>query len=465
MAGGPSRRVFLSSLAVAAAPAATRKRNILLLIADDLGRQLGCYGDSAAITPNIDMLASEGVRFTNAFATTASCSPSRSVMLTGLFNHSNGTYGLAQARHNFHLLPGVQPLPTLLKSAGYRTGVIGKLHVNAGFAWDLEDQGDTKQVYDMAGKARSFIAAGGDKPWYLHVGYGDPHREGSGFGNYKTHRGVTPRKFDPKTIPVPEFLPANDATRADLADYYEAVNRLDQGVGQILQVLKETGQLDSTLIVFLSDNGIPFANAKTGLYDAGVRLPFIVRAPEQKKRGIVNESLISWVDLVPTFLEWSGAKGPDYKLPGRSWLPILETGKAAGWDQVLLSHTFHGVPMFYPMRGLRNERYKYIRNLFPEIQFPHASDLWGSKTWQEVERTKITRIGQRTLDAYLHRPPEELYDVLSDPLEVRNLASLQEHQSSLTKFREIVDAWRKESNDPWVIHDTYNKRVPAANAR
>jgi N-sulfoglucosamine sulfohydrolase len=430
-----------------------------------LGRELGCYGDSAAVTPNIDRLAAEGTRFTNAFATTASCSPSRSVMLTGLFNHSNGTYGLAQTVHNFHLTSQVQTLPVLLKASGYQTGVLGKLHVNGRFDWDTDDQRGTKHVTDIAEKAKDFIQNSGSRPWYLHIGFGDPHREGKGFGNEHRYRDVTPRKFDPDKIPVPEYLPNNPATRADLADYYEAVHRLDQGVGKLLAVLEETGQLANTLVVFSSDNGIPFANAKTGLYDAGVRLPFIVRSPEQAKRGIVNDALISFIDLVPSFLEWSGAKGPaSYELPGRSWLGILDRETAPERERVFLSHTFHGVPMFYPMRGIRTRRYKYIRNLFPEIQFPHASDLWGSKTWQEVERAGIERIGQRSLDAYLHRPPEELYDITSDPLEVRNLVGSKEHDTVLAELRSAVGAWRKQTNDPWNVHDTYNKRRPATPA-
>jgi N-sulfoglucosamine sulfohydrolase len=354
-----SRRSFMGALAAAASATGQSqhgRRNILLMIADDLGRQLACYGDGAAVTPHIDQLAREGTRFTNAFATTASCSPSRSVMLTGLFNHSNGTYGLAHAFHNFQLTSDVQTLPALLKRSGYRTGVLGKLHVNGSFNWDLDDQEGPKHVTEIADKAKSFIVASGDRPWYLHVGYGDPHREGAGFGNEHSYRGVKPRKFDPATIPVPEYLPDNPATRVDLADYYEAVHRLDQGVGQLMDVLKRTGQLDHTLVVFVSDNGIPFANAKTGLYDAGVRLPFIVRSPEQNKRGVVNDALISWVDLVPAFLEWTRASRPVYDLPGRSWLPLLEQEHAADRERVFLSHTFHGVPMFYPMRGVRTRK-------------------------------------------------------------------------------------------------------------
>lgn len=455
-----NRRNFLSfSAASGLAPAtqSSRPRNVLLLIADDLGLHTGTYGDPTAVTPNLDRLAREGVRFTNAFCTTASCSASRSVILSGLQNHANGQYGHAHAEHHFAYLDKVKPLSALLKDAGYRTGVIGKLHVNPSerFRWDYDKQGGGRNVYEMAQQAKAFIQSAGAASWYLHVGFTDPHRAANGFAN-RPYPGVQSRKFDPSKVTVPGFLPDAPPVREELAEYYEAIHRLDQGVGFFLDVLEQTKQAQNTLVIFISDNGMPFPNAKTNCYDAGLRLPLIVRAPGQSRRGLVNHAMVSWTDLTPTILDWAGAKGPDYPLHGKSWLPVLEQENPPEWDQIYFSHTFHEITMYYPVRGMRTKRYKYIHNLFPELEFPHASDLWASKTWQFVRRQGPEgKLGQRPVKQYLRRDPEELYDVTNDPNEVRNLAGSAQHQAILAETRRKVRQYRKETADPWMILDNY----------
>ncbi len=456
-----TRRQFLAAagIAPAFAQAAGRPKNILYLIADDLGLHTGEYGDATARTPNLDRLAREGVRFTQAFCTTASCSASRSVMLTGLQNHANGQFGHAHDFHNQRLRGFVKPLPRLLSSAGYRTGVVGKLHVNPSdtFGWDLDSQGGSRNVYDMAQRARKFIQGSGDRPWYLHVGYSDPHRAGKGFGN-TDYPNVKRMPFDAAKIKVPSFLPDNPPTRREVAEYYEAANRLDQGIGFILDVLKETNQLENTLIMFYSDNGMPFPNAKTNTYDAGIHLPLIVRSPHQSRRGLVNRSMVTWADLVPTVLDWTGVAPPEYPLHGRSFLPILEQEQAAGWDEIFFSHTFHEMTMYYPMRGMRTRQYKYIHNLFPELEYPHASDLWESATWQSLlPQGPEAKCGGRPVKRYLHRDGEELYDISKDPDEVNNLAALPQHRELLRSMRTKVRAWRRQTNDPWLILDNYKK--------
>lgn len=421
---------------------APARRNILLIVADDLGLTLGCYDDPNARTPNLDRLAREGTRFVNAFATTASCSPSRSVMLTGLYNHTNGQYGLGQADHNFYMKPNVVPCSRLVKAAGYKTAVIGKFHVNppAAFQWDLKDEGDTFDVASLAARVKKFAAGAGEQPWYIHLGFGDPHR-GPG-ARFHVDGEVT---FDAAKIRVPAHLPDTAATRADLAEYYTAVEKLDRGVGLVLDSIN----LEETLVVFISDNGMPMPNAKTTLYDAGVHLPMIARVPGAKK-GVVSRAMVSYTDLVPTFLDWAQAKGPAYALPGKSFLPVVEQADPAGWDKVYLSHTFHGVNMYYPMRGVRTKRFKYLRNLYPELTFPHASDLSGSATWQGFAKSGAKVYGKRPIDAYLHRPAEELYDVVADPDEVKNLAADPAHRATLEALRADVLAWRKSTKDPWL---------------
>jgi N-sulfoglucosamine sulfohydrolase len=181
------RREFLMGLGGAPSVLGQSRvsKNVLLLIADDLGLHTGTYGDRTARTPNLDKLASEGVRFTNAYCTTASCSASRSVIHSGLHNHANGQYGHAHDFHHFAYLPPVRPVSSLLKDAGYRTGVIGKMHVNPieRFRWDLDSQAGGRDVMGMADRAKKFIADSGGKPWFLQMGYEDPHRAAKGFAN------------------------------------------------------------------------------------------------------------------------------------------------------------------------------------------------------------------------------------------------------------------------------------------
>jgi N-sulfoglucosamine sulfohydrolase len=437
------RRTFLATSLSALAQTPTRRPNIVLLVADDLGLSLGSYGDRNARTPNLDQLAREGVRFTNAFATTASCSPSRSTMLTGLYNHTNGQYGLAQGDHNFHLKAGVTPFARLAKDAGYRTAVIGKFHVNppGAFDWDVRQEGDAFDVDSMNERVRKFVGSGNQAPFYLHAGFGDPHRG-------PDSRFAVDRKtsFDPNEIKVPSFLADTPAAREDLAEYYEAVRRLDRGVGLIVETLKAAGQLENTLLVFISDNGMPFPNAKTNLYDSGIHLPMIARGPGLPA-GKTCAAMTNWADLVPAFLDFAGiAKAAG--LPGRSWRRAAAEENPAGWDRVFLTHTFHGVNMFYPIRGVRTRRYKYLNNLNPELEFLHATDLANSPAWQG--RNPKLPMGRRQLRDYLRRPAEELYDLDADPDEIVNLAASPGSREILETLRQQVLGWRMQTKDPWL---------------
>jgi N-sulfoglucosamine sulfohydrolase len=313
----------------------------------------------------------------------------------------------------------------------------------------------------MAERARRFIQNCGPRPWYLHYGFGDPHRLGAAFGNDRKYPGVSSAIFNPNSIRVPSFLPDNPEVRAELAEYYEAANRLDQGVGFMLNLLRETGQLDNTLIIFLSDNGIPFANAKTNLYDAATHLPLIIRSPEQRRRGLVNNAMVSWTDIVPTILDWAGVKSPEYPLHGRSLLPVLEQENPQGWDSVYFSHTFHEVTMYFPMRGMRTRQFKYIRNIFPELEYPLATDLYSSRTWQSILRAgENALIGKRPVGLYLHRPYEELYDITRDPDEVDNLAPDPAYESTLKQLRAETHDFRTRTHDPWTLIGFYRGEPP-----
>ncbi|MDB5309725.1 MAG: hypothetical protein JWO38_3927 [Gemmataceae bacterium] len=432
---------------------AAGKKNVVLLVADDLGMQVGCYGDRVAKTPNIDQLAATGTRFTHGFASVSSCSPSRATLLTGMPTHMCGQYGLAHAEHNAHTFRKVKGLPALLGPAGYRSGVIAKLHVlpREVYPFDEEIAVNGRNVVQVAEKARAFVAGCGDKPFFLLVGFVDPHRAGAkGFGNEIQYpRGVPADAFDPKTVPVPPHLPDAPDVRAELADYYQSVARMDHGVALVLKVLEEAKQLDDTLVIFLSDNGMPFPGAKTTLYDAGVHLPLVVRKPGQKA-GVACGAMASWTDIAPTVLDWTGVRAPA-TLPGRSLLPVLEREKPAGWDVVYGSHQFHEITMYYPTRMVRTRQYKYLLNLAHQLPFPHAGDLWGSEAWQGILERGDKMMGRRPVAVYLNRPREELYDLNSDPDEVKNLATDPKYTDVLNDLRKECREWQEKTADPWLI--------------
>jgi N-sulfoglucosamine sulfohydrolase len=341
---------------VAAAP-----RNVILFVTDDQGQDAGCYGNPVLKTPNLDRLAAEGTRFKHAFCTTASCSASRSVILTGLHNHANGQYGHQHSYHHFSSFDNVQSLPALLGQAGYRTARIGKFHVapEAVYKFDVQLPGNARSPVAMADRCKDFIADPSDKPFFLYFCTADPHRGGGAaaelphrpnrFGNKpggQEYPGITPTRYDPKDVLVPPFLPDTPVCRAELAQYYQSVSRIDQGLGRLVRVLKDAGKYDDTLIIYISDHGIAFPGAKTTAYEPGLRAPCVVRNPYAGKRGVASEALVSWVDLTPTVLDFARAKLPKQaKFHGRSFLPILEEDKPQGWDEVFASHTFHEVTM------------------------------------------------------------------------------------------------------------------------
>ena len=424
------------------------KRNVLLMIGDDHGLDGGCFGNPAVATPNLDRLAAGGTRFASAFATVSSCSPSRSVILTGLYSHSNGQYGLAHAANNQVTQPWVWSLPRILNQAGYRTALIGKNHVQPKevypYQLDVEGPSVNRNVSNLAKQAGEFFAKD-DRPFFVVAAFHDPHRAGKGFANDPTYPDVKKTEYDPQAVRVPEFLPDDPQVRRDLAEYYQSVNRMDQGVGMLLAELERCGKAESTLVIYVSDNGIPFPGAKTNLYDAGIRLPLIVDIP-RGKGGVISGAMVSWIDIAPTVLEWTGTKAP-YELPGRSLLPILEQENPTGWDEIYASHVFHEVWMYYPMRAIRTRKYKLIWNLAHELDWPVASDIAGSPSQKAVER--LGNVGSRSLETYRHRPEYELYDVENDPQELKNLADDPQLAKMKSELLERLKKRMKDTKDPW----------------
>ncbi|OKL61911.1 hypothetical protein UA08_02625 [Talaromyces atroroseus] len=442
------------------------KRNVLLVIADDLGKTLGCYGDTTIRTPNIDSLAEQGTVFDNAFASTASCSGSRSVIYTGLHTHQNGQYGLSHYTHHFMTFDHVETAPKLLRDHGYLTGIIGKIHVGpmSIYPWEIVDESPTRDVNWVAGRAEAFFKSASEdgRPFFLTVGYMDPHRDHTrgGFGNGDEAVSAEDPLYDSNNVAVPTFLSDIPEVREELAEYYRSIARVDRGFGLIMQHLKQSGHDQDTLVMFMSDNGPPFLNSKTTLYDAGVRLPFIVRQPGVMTPDL-NPNMVSYIDILPTILDWAGyqpSSDTENKSPtrcGKSFLPIMtKTLLDDEWAKVFGSHTFHEITNYYPTRFIRTTRYKYHRNIAWKLDFPFSTDLYASLSWEGMRNVDgPVKIGWRTLESYINRPAEELFDMEKDPREVNNVAGDAAYADVLSQMRKDMEAWQRETRDPWLFRD------------
>ncbi len=443
--------------------------DILIIVSDDHGAgDLGCWGHPVVKTPNLDRLADDGTRFTHAFCTTASCSPSRSTILSGLHNHANGMYGLQHTYHHFQSFDNIVSLPVYLKRMGYRTARVGKFHLAPESVYKFETvlsegrannmQALGRSPVEMAETCNDFINSDDKRPFFLYYATDDPHRgipfdtwPGPNlFGNrpngYPKVKQIT---YDSDEVPVPSFLPDTPECRAELAQYYQSVSRMDQGVGRLLSMLQEAGVYDNTVIIYISDNGIAFPGAKTTVYDPGLRLPCIVRTPRQTHRNITSDAMISWVDIAPTILEMAGGIPEEADFHGRSFAGTVNGQRSSGFDEIYASHTFHEVTMYYPMRAVRTRRFKLIRNLAHELEFPFAADLKKSSAWQSVIRRGEQHYGKRTIEALLHRPEWELYDLDNDPYEVNNLAGDSRYRSDFDVLKKKLDDFRRRTDDPW----------------
>jgi len=334
------RRKILIFLAVSAAllpsPLEGAKRNLVLVVGDDHGLEAGCYGNPVIQTPNLDRLAAEGTRFDYAFCTTSSCSASRSVILTGLYNHATAHYGHEHGYNHFRTYENLTSLPVLLGEAGYRTCRVGKYHVapEAVYQFDQEIKASPRNGVEMADRCADFLKADDPRPFFLYFCVSDPHRGGgklqdlpyqpNRFGNPdKPYPGIHEIEYDPNEVIVPPYLPDTPECRQELAQYYQAVSRMDQGIGRLIERLKEAGVYDDTLVIYVSDNGIPFPGAKTTVYEPGIRLPCIVRNPYSDRRGTVTGAMVTWADITPTILDFSQVRMKRAAFHGRSFLAAM----------------------------------------------------------------------------------------------------------------------------------------------
>ena len=420
-------------LAALATGAQAQPANILIFIADDQGEgDLSIYGHPSLRTPNVDRLAREGMRFDNAFLTISSCSPSRASILTGRYPHSTGAEDLHMP------LPADQrTIARRLREENYYNISVGKWHLGPAEQrhWDVVVDCPGRETASEAIKALSGRPA--DRPFFFWVASKDPHRP--------FDEDAIPNPHDPADVVVPPYLPDHPLIRRDLALYYDEVTRFDAHVGEILAELGRQGVLDSTLIAYVSDNGMPFPRAKTTLYDSGIRTPMIVRFPGTVPAGTVQKGLFSVVDLAPTLLDLAG-----YSLDsaqGTSAAEMFRNPEAPGREAIYAEANWHDFEKF--TRAVRTERYLLVRNYYWERPLWNSVDSINSITWSGY--LQMQRAGRLTeAQEFIFREPrpyEELYDLQVDPLSLRNVAGEEAHRSALNSLRTLLDNWRVETGD------------------
>lgn len=430
----------------------SQRPDILLITSEDNGPEIGCYGDPCASTPNLDRLASGGVRFQNACITNPVCSPSRSSILTGLMPHQNGQIGLAT--HKYAMFEEWPNIVSIVKAAGYRTGIIGKIHVNPESAFPCDHRalrGSNFNKRDMsrfADAAERFITAS-DGPFFLMVNYPDAH-----FPLIKQYAGLPGKPLEENDVKTLPWVGADSRRlRAFTANYYNCLSRLDTGIGMLMKVLHRSDRAKNTLIVYLGDHGAQFSRGKCCLYEAGLRVPFIVSWPGRIEPGLVRNELVSAIDILPTLLHSAGLDGPD-NLPGRSLMPLCR-GEGVAWREFLFAEKDGCAPFWtHPKRSVRDKRFKLILNLRQDVPEPVCDAYRKGINAHFKAGTSAEELAaapdhvQRAYATWEKAPPVELYDLKNDPYEWYNLAGRPERAEIEKRLLAALAKWRSRTRDP-----------------
>ncbi|MAM46107.1 MAG: sulfatase [Planctomycetes bacterium] len=408
-------------------PLAAETPNIVWILGEDICPDLSCYGTKGVKTPHLDRLAAEGVRYTRAFTTSPVCSTSRSAMMTGMYQNAIGANQHRTA--NKKPLPShVIPFPFLLQKAGYHTGLMASRKLDLNFTHkskDLFPGGDWKNA--------------GDKPFMAQVTFANTHR---------TWKRYPSLPVDPKEVEVPPYYPDTPLVRRDIADGLGEMQKLDQLVGGVLKRLDDEGLADKTLVIFIGDHGRCQVRGKQFLYDSGVQVPLIIRWPGHIKPGTVSEDLVSSIDVTATVLAAAGVRVPkwmqgrdlfDEKTPKRDYVMLARDKMDATHDS---------------MRGCRDKRFKYIDNLMPERAWCQLNE-YKERSYPVLAllnvlhlKGELSEVQARFMKAT--KPEEELFDIVADPFETRNLAADPKYKADLERMRGVVMAWRKEIGDEGV---------------
>lgn len=417
------------------------KPNIVVFVADDAGLDFGCYGNENIYTPNIDNLAKNGLKFQNAFLTAPQSSPSRTSMLSGKFAHTIGTEDLhtgIDINTNF--------ISKYLSDVGYTTAYMLKTHwgINGDKQFDVNIKGNYTSnqgplQLSLFKNYEKFLDENKDTPFFLWIGFIDPHRP--------YNRDNTTQINDFNKIIVPPYLADSDKTKKDMADYYNEISRMDRDIGVMVEALKERNLLENTIVIFLSDNGMPFPRAKGTLYDSGIKTPLIFMWKNNiKENSVHSNGLISTIDLAPTILDLADVEIP-LEMYGQGFKALLFNPDYHGSEFVFSERNWHDTDEY--IRCVRSKRYKLIYNAYYHL--PHGSpiDITTSDSWYEL--LKMKREGGlpvcKNQIFQCPRPMIELYDLEKDPFELNNVADLPEYLPVVREHALQLEKWQKKTKD------------------
>ena len=414
---------------------AARQPNILIVIADDLNKDsVGVYGNKDVKTPNIDRLASQGMRFNMAYTSTAMCAPTRQQMYTGLYPVRSGAYP-----NHSKVKPGTKSLVHYLKALGYRVGLSGKRHFGPPSSFPFEQ---VSRKVDSAA-IREFVARDKKQPFCLLVTSNSPHVPWS---------AGDASQYDPGKLTIPSYWVDTPEMRESLTRYYAEITDLDREVGECMKILRETKQEDNTAMIFTTEQGAQYPGCKWTCYENGLNVGFIVRWPGQVKPGSVSDAMIHYVDVAPTLVEMAGGEAIN-GLDGRTFLGVLR-GKTKRHNSVTYGvHTqmnaIGSPPTGYAVRSIRAGKWKYIMNLNHKVMFKNAltqndkENYWAS--WVRTAKTdpKAARLVKR----YLNRPAEQLYDLSKDPHELNNLAGREKQAKVKARLKQQLQDWMTSQGD------------------
>lgn len=464
-----TRLFVIAFLAVAGSLFAAAKPNVLIITVDDMScDSIGVFGCKMKdTTPNIDKLSTECIRFNYAHSVVGNCMPSRNVMWSGRYPH------------NTHI-EGFNPIPKekvdypvmgdLMHNGGWFTGIRHKVSHStpySPFPWDInmDAGGNTPHVKDAPTWGKTFTtgaeaAKAAGKPFCLLLNIADPHKPFYNEGN----RGETandphiPSKvFTPADVVVPGFLPDDPVVRQELSLYYSSVRRADDAVGSILEALKASGQYDNTILIFLSDHGMPLPFAKTQLYHHSTRTPLMIRWPGVTKPNTVDdEHMVSTVDLLPTLLDMAGVEKPQ-TFDGRSFVSLVRGEKTEGWDMVFKAHNENAGGQATPMRAVQTKDWLYIFSPWSNGARVMSGATAGTKTCRQMRvLAKSNPEVAARVDLFDHRVPEEAFEVRYDPDALTNLINKPDNATQLATLEKAMEDWMVRTHDP--LLEVFRKR-------
>lgn len=431
-------------IAIALSAIAAPQPNFVILIGDDHGvYHSSVYGSPEFQTPNMQALADDGIHFTNAYVASPACGPSRAALFTGLMPYNNGIVG----NHEIGLKPGVKPLLPNLLAQGYEVAFNGKV-AHGGFAHHKDYvpeevtiiERDPRPSVALANVAQ-FLKNRPDpsRPLALFIGATDTHTPWP---------SIKKARINPDDVVIPQRIYETPETRVEMARYVEAAENIDRKLGTIRRFVDKFLDPNNTLVAYTSDHGMPWPFGKWSLYENGIRTPFIASFPGTIPAGTTSDAMVSWIDLIPTLLDFAGADAPE-NIDGRSFVKVLTGEKKEHRDLIFAVHKGDKDFNVYPIRSVRKGNWKYLLNLHPEFQYTTHTDLLsedgkgdrghGGYHWPSyLEAAKIDPAAAAFLTDYYSSPAEELYDLTADPFEQNNLAQSPEHAEKLSELRDLV---------------------------